>query len=127
MRRMFALVALAGTAVACRTYDNYDPIANQDGLVPASTFARYGTEQAEVAAIGRALDQWYVDDTREGRAKQTTAAVEYARKLPGVASITVDTMSSRLTVVFKSGWRTFVIPIHDGVKPEDTPNLPKAG
>jgi hypothetical protein len=124
---MFALLALAGSAAACRTYDNYDPIANQDGLIPASQFARYGGEQAQAVAIGRALDQWYVDDTREGRAKQTTAAVEFARKLPGVATITVDTMSSRLTVTFKSGWRTFVIPIRDGVKPEDTPNLPKAG
>ena len=46
-------------------------LSAQQALVPASQFARYGAEQAQVAAIGRALDQWYVDDTREGRAKMT--------------------------------------------------------
>jgi len=116
---LLALIA----AAACRPYDNYSPISGEAGLVPADRFARYGTEQAQAVAIGRALAQWHGGASAEARATQVTKAAEYARSLPGVASVVPDTMGYRLTVTFKSGWRTPVVPIDDGVAPEQTPGL----
>ncbi|MGE0551986.1 MAG: hypothetical protein AB7R55_01025 [Gemmatimonadales bacterium] len=116
---LLALLVAAG----CRPYDDYAPIANESGLVPADRYARYGAEQAQVIAIGRALAQWHGGSSAEDRATQVSRAAEYARTLPGVAKVVPDTMGYRLTVTFKSGWRTAVVPIQDGVRPEDTPGV----
>ena len=53
-----ALATVAGVLSACRPYDMRGPLTDQDGLLPAETFARYGTEQTELMAIGRAFAQW---------------------------------------------------------------------
>ncbi len=121
-RSLVAMIALGGL-VACRPYDAHAPLADQAGLRPASTYARYGTEQAEAVAIGRSLAQWYGGNTPDARAVQVTKAMEYAKTLPTVATVVPDTLGYRLTITFKSGWRTAVVPIDDGVKPEDTPGV----
>ncbi|MBM4187923.1 MAG: hypothetical protein FJ206_11515 [Gemmatimonadetes bacterium] len=118
-------VALASvvvlSALACRPYDLRSTVQDQAGLIPAAQYARYGSEQAKVMAIGRALGQWDGGQGVEARATQVTKAADYARSLPGVASVVADTLGYRLTVTFASGWRTAVLPIADGVTPEDTP------
>ncbi len=110
MRPILVLGALALTA-ACRPYDLQSTLVNQDGLVPADRFAKYGTEQAQVIQIGRALGQWEGGTTPEARAIQVTKAADFAKTLPGIQSVTVDTLGYRLTVRFASGWRTAVLPI----------------
>lgn len=123
LRSLVTAVALGGLVGACRPYDNHAPLADQGGLVPASQYARYGTEQAEAVAIGRSLAQWYGGNAPEARAIQVTKAMEYARTLPNVATVVPDTLGYRLTITFKSGWRTAVVPIDDGVRAEDTPGV----
>ena len=120
MRPIWMLGVLAGATLACRPYDFYQPIADQKGLVPASQYARYGTEQAEVMAISRSLGQWHGGASAEDRATMVTKAADYAKMLPEVATVVADTQGYRLTVTFKSGWRSFVLPVDDGVKPEAT-------
>lgn len=112
-----------GLAVACRPYDLRSPLNDDSGLIPAAQFARYGTEQAKAVAIGRALGQWDGGEDPGARADQVTKAAEYARTLPGVRTVVADTLGYRLTVTFASGWRAAVLPINDGVKPEDTPGI----
>ena len=122
MRRGFAvLIALAGLG-ACRSYDGYSPLANESGLIPAARYARYGPEQAAAVAIGRSLAQWYGGETAEARITQTIKAAEYARTVRGVVSAVPDSLGYRLTVTFQSGWRTAIVPIPDGIRPE-TPSL----
>ena len=125
MRRVWLIGVLAGAAVACRPYDFYSPIANQKGLVPAAKYARYGAEQQEAMAIARSLGQWHGGGSADDRATMVTKAADYARTLPQVATVVADTQGYRLTVTFKSGWRTFVLPVDDGVKPEETLAPPK--
>ena len=120
-------IALAGlvvmVAVGCRPYDLRSTLSDDRGLVPAATYARYGAEQAKAVAIGRSLGAWDGGQAPEARADQVTKATEYAKSLPGVKTVVADTLGYRLTVTFVSGWRTAVLPIHDGVKPEDTPGI----
>ncbi len=116
---------LISLAIGCRPYDLRAPVSDERGLIPADQFARYGGEQAKAVAIGRSLGQWDGGSAPEARANQVTKASEYARSLPGVKTVVADTLGYRLTVTFASGWRTAVIPIRDGVKPEDTPGLAK--
>lgn len=124
-RGLTAIVALAAL-VGCRPYDGYSPLAGESGLVPAAQYARYGAEQAQVVAIGRALGQWFGGQEAGARTVQANKAADYARTLPGVADVVADTLGYRLTVTFKSGWKTAVVPIGDGVQPQDTPGLPGA-
>jgi hypothetical protein len=125
MRRLLtclAAVALAG----CPTYDRYDKLADQKGMMAADQFASYGPEQAQKIAIGRALGQAY-DGSKPGEfAVQMGTAVAFAKTMPDVVDIKADTLAYFLTVRFKSGWRTAVLPIADGKAPQDTPGLPKA-
>lgn len=116
-------LALIVAAAGCRPYDLDGTLSDQGGLIPADQFARYGAEQAKAIAIGRALAQWGGGPAPEARAVQVTKAAEYARSLPGVASVVPDTLGYRLTVTFASGWRTAVVPIADGVAPEATPGV----
>jgi hypothetical protein len=43
-----------------------------------------------------------------------------------VVHVLPDTLGYRLTVTFLSGWTTAVVPIADGIQPQDTPGLPGA-
>ena len=103
---------------------SYTPVASQSGLVPADQAAQYGAEQAQVIAIGRALGAAYAGPRPEDRARQVTAAVEYALGLPDVRTVVPDTLGVRLTITFASGWRTAALPIEDGVGPDLTAGLP---
>jgi hypothetical protein len=124
MRRLLgclAVVALAG----CPTYDRYDKLADQKGMLTADQFASYGPEQAQKIAIGRALGQAYDGSRPADFAVQMGTAVAFAKTMPDVADVKADTLAYFLTVQFKSGWRTAVLPISDGKAPADTPGLPK--
>jgi hypothetical protein len=114
-----ALLAL----VSCRSYQYESKMADQDGLVPADQFARYGKEQAEAVAIAREFGKARQGDTPEALAKQADAAMAYARTLPDVATINADPQSHRLTISFKSGWRVGVPPIEDGKSGSETAGL----
>jgi len=111
-------------ALACRPYDNYAPLADQSGLIPAATFARYGLEQAELVAIGRSLAAWRMTPDSAGMTEQATRAACFARRLPDVETVDVDPLGFRLTVKFKSGWRAAAVPVDDGIEPAATPGLP---
>ena len=117
MRRVFWIGAASLVGLACRSYDFYSPIASERGLVSAAQYSRYGTEQSQRMAIARSLGQWHGGSSAEARATMVTKAAEFARGLPAVAGVVADTQGYRLTVTFKSGWRTFVLPVNDGVKP----------
>jgi hypothetical protein len=123
--RSLALAGLAAFALlGCRTYDNYEPIDAQAGLLPAARFARFGREQAELVAIGRSLAAWRMTADSASLSEQAARAACFARRLPDVASVDTDPLGYRLTVKFKSGWRAAAIPIDDGVEPTATPGLP---
>ena len=127
MRRV-TLAALAAFAMgACRSYDNYAPLADQDGLIPAEEFARYGRQQAEVVAIGRALAEWRMTGDAAGAAEQTDRAACFAKRFSDVESVTPDPHGHRLTVKFKSGWRVGILPIPGSTAPEATPGIPPLG
>jgi len=121
MRPIVLLSLLA--VIACRPYDLRSTVSDQDGLIPAEQYARYGSDQAKAVAIGRALGQWDGGDAPEARTIQVSKAAEYARSLPGVKHVDADTLGYRLTVTFASGWRTAVLPINDGTAPEATPGI----
>jgi hypothetical protein len=105
---MLFVVALA----SCRTYHLESRLTDQDGLVPADQFARYGREQAQEMAIGREF------------ARAQEEAITYARTLPDVTDIQADPLGHRLTIRFRSGWLTMVNPIDDGKRGPETPGLP---
>jgi hypothetical protein len=127
MRRA-ASAALAAIAFgACRPYDNAAPIEDQKGLVPAAQFARYGREQAEVVAIGRSLAAWKMTDDEAGLTAQAKNAGCFARRFPDIGTVDADPLGHRLTVKFRSGWRTTVLPIPDGVAPESTAGIGPLG
>lgn len=105
------LIVLA--LASCRSYDYASKVSDQAGLTPPDQFARYGKEQAEAVAIAREY----------GRAGNTDSAMAYARTLPDVADIGADSQGQRLTIRFKSGWRTAVPPINDGKRGSQTPGV----
>jgi hypothetical protein len=129
MRLLAVAVAFASTAVlaGCPTYDRYDKLDKQDGLVDADTYARYGREEAQKIAIGRRFAQAHHGDDSAAIARQAGEAVSYARSMPDVVDVRADTLGYFLTITFKSGWRVAVLPVDDGRKPEQTPGLPVAG
>jgi hypothetical protein len=118
MTRPLAIAILALSLVACRTYDLKSPVASQKGLMPADQFARYGREQAISIAIGREFARPY----DSGPEKQAENVIKYAKtKFPvDIVDIVPDPLGNRLTVQFKSGWRTAVVPIADGKTGDDT-------
>lgn len=126
MRRLLALPLLALTLTACPSYDNYAPLVSQKGLIPPDQFARYGQEQAEAVAIGREFAFAYQGDSPADYGAQAAAGAAYARTMPDVVNVTADTLGHRLTIQFKSGWRTAVDPIADGRRGSETPGLPAA-
>jgi hypothetical protein len=116
------LPLLVGIA-ACRTYDSYDPVADQSGLIPATRFARYGREQASLVAIGRSLAAWRMTNDPGDLDQQAARARCFALRLPDVDRVDPDPQGHRLAVTFKSGWRAGVVPITDGVAPLETPGI----
>ena len=121
---MFATVALLG---ACRDYQTYPRLSDQDGYIPADQYARYGREQAQQVAIGREFAAAYRGGAHEERAAQAREAIAYASRLPDVKSVVADSLGYRLTVEFASGWRVGVLPIDDGKRGAETPGLPTGG
>jgi len=110
--------------VACRDYDLDDRLVNQDGLVPADQYARYGREQAQEIAIAREFGQAHRGSSAAELARQAEAAEKYARSLPDVANVKADPQGLLLTVQFKSGWRTMIAPLNDGKRGAETVGLP---
>lgn len=119
MKRFLSALLLCAGLTSCRDYDLHSRLVNQGGLVPADQFARYGREQAEEMAIAREFGS-----ASGGPTKQVEAAVGYARSLPDLADIQPDPLGHRLTLRFKSGWRTMVVPIDDGKGGAETEGLP---
>ena len=124
-----ALAALAVTVVlaGCPSYDEYPKLTDQKGYVPADQYARYGKEQAEAMAIAREFGRAYRGNTRADYVAQADSAVKYARTLPDVTNVTADSLGHRLTIQFRSGWRTMVVPIDDGKRGAETASLPRGG
>lgn len=110
--------------IACPGYDRYDRITDQDGLVDADRFARYGVEQAQAIAIGRAFGAGYAGAEEEARGRQIAQAMEYIPTVPRVANAVPDTQAILISVAFRSGWRKGVLPIEDGVPADRTEGLP---
>ncbi|HEU5358344.1 MAG TPA: hypothetical protein VFU45_04440 [Gemmatimonadales bacterium] len=110
MRRYLLAVAAAAALAGCRTYDSYDPLASQAGLLPADRYAAFGREQAEAIAIGRELGGQH----GLSEAEQYKSVVAYAKAQPDVVSVIADSQAHILTVQFKSGWVVGVDPINDG-------------
>lgn len=124
MRYAAAAGLAALSLLGCRPYDNYSPIVDQSGLLPAAQFARFGLEQTELVAIGRSLAAWRMTPDPTAVTEQVSRAACFARRLPDVATVDADPLGFRLTVKFKSGWRAAAIPIDDGIEPAATPGLP---
>jgi hypothetical protein len=113
IRRSLGVVLLVSTLTGCRDYDLRSRLIGQDGLIPADQFARYGREQAEEMAVARRFGA-AIKRSSAGGAKQADEAVSYARTLPDIVDVRADPAGLRLTLLFKSGWRTMVTPIEDG-------------
>ncbi len=124
MRRLILSVAAVAALAACRDYQSYPRLSDQGGLMPADAFAQYDPEAAQKIAIGRKFAEAFAGNTPEARKAQAEAAAAYAKTLPDVVDVHADTLGYWLTVQFKSGWRTAVSPVADGVKAEETKGLP---
>lgn len=124
MRRLIPLAILLALP-ACRDYDRYHYVASEKGLMPADSFAKYGTDQAISMAIGREFAKAHSGDTPADFAKQADAAVAYAKKFSQVTTIKADTLGYRLVVTFNDGWTNQITPVTDGKDPDQTVGLPK--
>ena len=110
MTRSFCLLLTMLVLSSCRDYDMRARLSDQDGLVPADRFARYGREQAQEMAIAR--EYAHSGDT------------SYARSLPDVVEAHADSLGYRETIRFKSGWLTMVTLVDDGKRGAETAGLP---
>ena len=125
MKLSFGVLLLAFVGLAsCRDYDLESRLVDQDGLLPADQYARYGREQAQEIAIAREYARARQGSAPDQLVKQAEAAAAYARSLPDVADIRADPAGLVLTVRFKSGWRTMVTPLDDGKSGAETAGLP---
>jgi hypothetical protein len=124
MRVSIAALLVAVSLLACRDYDLDDRLVDQDGLVPADQYARYGREQAQEIAIAREFGQAHRGSSPAELARQAEAAEKYARSLPDIANVKADPQGLLLTVQFKSGWRTMIAPLNDGKRGAETVGLP---
>jgi hypothetical protein len=124
MRRSLSIGLLVISLTSCRDYHLASRVTDQDGLVPADQYARYGREQAEEIAIAREFAHASQGSSPDQRRKQADAAMAYARSLPDVTGIKADPLGLLLTVQFKSGWRTMVTPLDDGKRGAATAGLP---
>jgi hypothetical protein len=124
MWRFCSLGLVVVTMVSCRDYHLSSRITNQDGLVPADQYARYGREQAEEIAIAREFGHASQGSSADQRKQQAEAGAAYARSLPDVVGVKADPQGLLLTVQFKSGWRTMITPLQDGKRGAETAGLP---
>jgi hypothetical protein len=124
MKPLVRLVMLLATLTSCRDYDFHSRLTGQAGLVPADQFARYGREQAEEMAIAREFGAATKRSSKEELVKQGRTAADYARTFSDVVDVQADPQGYRLTLRFKSGWRTMIIPIQDGKRGAETVGLP---
>jgi hypothetical protein len=124
MTRALAILALTLALAACPTYHEYPKLADQDGLLPADQYARYGTEQAQAMAIAREYAHYHRGEGRTDLQAAADSTVAYARTLPDVTNVSADSLGHRVTVQFRSGWRTMVNPVDDGKRGAETANLP---
>ena len=124
MKLSLGVVLLVLMTASCRDYELEDRLVDQDGLVPADRYARYGREQAQEIAIAREFGQAHQGSTPDQLVKQAEAAAAYARTLPDVADVRADPRGLLLTIRFKSGWRTMVNPMNDGKRGAETVGLP---
>lgn len=127
MIRALALLPVALLLAACPTYHEYPKLSDQTGLVDADTYARYGTEQAQAMAVAREYAHFHRGDSRTELQAAAESTLAYARTLPDVADVFADSLGHRITLQFRSGWRTMVNPVEDGKRGAETPNLPGAG
>lgn len=125
MTRALAVLTLTFALTACPTYHEYPKLTDQDGLLPADQYARYGAEQAQAMAIGREYAHFHASDARAGLQAAAESTMAYARTLRDVEHITADSLGHRMTIEFRSGWRTMVNPIDDGKRGSETVNLPR--
>jgi hypothetical protein len=118
LRPAVPLLVAATLLGGCRDYNLTRHVANQDGLVPADQFARYGREQAIAMAIGREFGRPY----NSGPEAQAEVAINYARGKFGadIEDIAADPQGNRVVVTFKSGWRIAIVPIRDGKTGDET-------
>lgn len=124
MRRSALLLTALVALGACRTYQTYPRLSDQDGLMPADAYAGYDQEAAQKVAIGRKFAELFTGTETAQRKAQADAAVAFAKTQPDVVDVKADTLGFWLTVTFKSGWRVAVSPVKDGVKAEETKGLP---
>ncbi|MEO8090691.1 MAG: hypothetical protein ABI703_10375 [Gemmatimonadales bacterium] len=124
MIRSVGVALLVLALVSCRAYDLESRLTDQDGLVPPDRYARYGRDQAQEVAIAREYGHAHDGSTLEDLRKRADTAVRYARTLPDVTDAGADPLGFRLTIHFKSGWRTMVTPIDDGKRGAETGGLP---
>jgi hypothetical protein len=116
MRRVALAVVVAVSGGACRSYDSYTPLADQAGLIPAQQFARYGRQQAEIVAIGRALSEWRMTGDQAGLTEQTDRAGCFARRFPDVATVDADPPG-----------RVGIVPIPGSTAPDAIPGINPPG
>ena len=121
MKRLIAVLVALTALTSCRDYDFQSRLTDQGGLIPADQFARYGHEQAAEMAIAR---EFGAELDRGDPVKSVNGASEYALNLSEVADVRADPLGYRLTLRFKSGWRTAVNPINDGKRGAETVGLP---
>jgi hypothetical protein len=125
MKRSVVFILLLLLAVgSCRDYDMSARLSDQDGLIPADKFARYGREQAQEMAIAREYAHSSNGSSPDQLARQAEAATTYARTLPDVVDARADPLGFRQTIRFKSGWLTMVTLIDDGKRGAETAGLP---
>lgn len=118
LRPAFLVIAAAALSGACRDYKFPRHVANQNGLIPADQFARYGREQAIAMAIGREFGRPY----NSGPEAQAEVTINYARGKfnADIQDISADPQGNRVVVTFKSGWRVAIVPIKDGKTGDET-------
>jgi hypothetical protein len=124
MKRSLGVLVLLAATATCRGYDLRPRLMDQDGLVAADQYARYGREQAQEIAIAREFARARRGSSAQDLAQQAEAAAAYARTLPDVADVKADPRGLLLTVRFKSGWRTMITPLDDGKRGSETAGLP---
>ncbi len=126
MPRALALFAITLLLTACPTYHEYPKLSDQSGLVDADTYARYGKEHAQAMAVAREYGHFHRGESRSELQAAAESTLVYARTLPDIAEAHADSLGHRITLQFRSGWRTMVNPIDDGKRGAETPNLPGA-
>lgn len=127
MKRALAILALAAALGGCPQYERIEKVADQGGLVPADQYARYGREQAQAVAIAREYGHFLGGASYEEKLRAADSIVAFARRMPDVTEVQVDTLGGWVSLRFRSGWQTWASPDASGKRGCETPNLPAGG